>query len=194
MNYLAHLFVARGSAEFRAGALAGDFVRGVLPPEASDEFTRGIRQHRSVDAFTDSHPQVRKARQRLPQFRHLSRVIVDVFFDHYLASGWSRWSPQESLRDFATRAYGDLLSQLERMPAEMRLIVQRMSTGDWLTSYGEQAAVRRALSGISVRLSRPRDLAIAADVLGTPVGEELRADFELFFPEVLQFVRREKAS
>lgn len=187
MNYLAHLFLARGSAEFRTGALAGDFVRGILPSGEGDDFVRGIRQHREIDAFTDTHPVVREARHRIPQFRHLSRVIVDVFFDHFLATSWRMWSPDEDLATFATRTYGDLQTQRDRMPAEMRLVAERMIAGDWLTSYADPTSIRRALAGISVRLSRPVDLAIAADVLGTAAGERIREDFTIFFPEAIRF-------
>ena len=193
MNYLAHLFLARGTPEFRAGALAGDFLRGILPPEAGDGFLLGVRHHRAVDAFTDAHPDVATCRHRMPQFRHFSRVIVDVFFDHFLARTWKSWSPDEDLSGFAARTYGDLLSQIDRMPPEMRLVVHRMAAGDWLTTYGDKESIRRALAGISVRIRRPVDLAKAADILSTPLAETIEGDFRRFFPHVREYSERLKS-
>src|SRR5579885_1141988 len=78
MNYLAHLFLARDDAESLIGNLAGDFVKGPL----RDRFTPGIRdgimQHRHIDAFTDTHPQVAAFRRVLiPDHGHYARIISD---------------------------------------------------------------------------------------------------------------------
>jgi acyl carrier protein phosphodiesterase len=96
MNYLAHLFLAGPSAESLIGNLAGDFVKGAL---REDQYTpgirAGIRQHRAIDAFTDTHPEVAGFRRVLiPDHGHYSRVISDVFFDYFLANGWSRYSDE----------------------------------------------------------------------------------------------------
>lgn len=184
MNYLAHLFLAHGDAPFRAGALAGDFVRGILPADAADPFTSGIRHHRAMDSFTDCHPAVRQARHRFPAYRHYSRIIVDVFLDHMLALTWSRWSPREALPQFAARTYDELMSQRESMPFEMRLVVERMSAGDWLSGYARRESVRLALRGISVRIGRGVALETAVDYPEEVYGG-VREDFMSFFPEVI---------
>src|SRR5438094_5646041 len=56
MNYLAHLFLAGDTAELLIGNLAGDFVKGPLRDEFTPGIREGIRQHRRLDAFTDTHP------------------------------------------------------------------------------------------------------------------------------------------
>ncbi len=56
MNHLAHLFLAGDSAESLIGNLSGDFVKGILGDRFSPGIREGIAQHRSIDAFTDSHP------------------------------------------------------------------------------------------------------------------------------------------
>src|SRR2546428_5021455 len=94
VNYLAHLFLAGDSAESLIGNLAGDFVKG--PIRGSDAISEGIRQHRRVDAFTDTHPSVAAFRRVLiPEHGHYARVISDVFFDHFLATRWSTYTDED---------------------------------------------------------------------------------------------------
>ena len=48
---------------------------------------KGIKLHRKIDLFTDSHPISRELRAMLfDQYRHRSRVILDLFYDHFLAA------------------------------------------------------------------------------------------------------------
>ena len=56
MNYLAHLYLADDSPESIIGNLLGDFLKGQGTEGYSDEIKKGIRLHKSVDTYTDSHP------------------------------------------------------------------------------------------------------------------------------------------
>src|ERR1700737_2271995 len=95
MNYLAHLFLAGDTAESMIGNLAGDFVKGALHDRFPPAIAAGIRMHRQIDAFTDGHPEVAAFRRVLtPEIGHYSRVVSDVFFDHFLACDWSKYSSE----------------------------------------------------------------------------------------------------
>src|SRR2546425_4296517 len=121
VNYLAHLFLAHDSAESLIGNLAGDFVKGALRDQFTPGIREGIRQHRRIDAFTDTHPSVAAFRRVLiPEHGHYSRVISDVFFDHFLATNWSRYS-SESLQSFVERVF-DLIDGHE-LPGRLRIVV-----------------------------------------------------------------------
>lgn len=53
----------------------------------------GIRLHRHLDRFTDTHPALKAARQRISQVPlRFSGIVMDVMFDHYLACRWNRFS------------------------------------------------------------------------------------------------------
>src|SRR6266852_3492368 len=105
MNYLAHLFLAGDSPESLIGNLAGDFVKGPIRDQFTPGIREGIMQHRRIDSFTDRHPEVAAFRRVLiPDHGHYSRVISDVFFDHFLATSWSRYAV-ESLDDFLEHVY-----------------------------------------------------------------------------------------
>src|SRR5689334_7104563 len=105
MNFLAHLHLSGDNEEIKIGNFIADFVKG----KNYDDFPAGIRQgiiiHRHIDYFTDTHPVVSESKQRLYATYHkYAAVIVDIFYDHYLATRWEQYS-NISLVDFASEFY-----------------------------------------------------------------------------------------
>ncbi|HKO59449.1 MAG TPA: ACP phosphodiesterase [Thermoanaerobaculia bacterium] len=191
MNYLAHLFLARPTPESLLGNLAGDFVKGPLGDRFPPAIADGIRQHRRIDAFTDAHPQVAAFRRVLiPEHGHYARVIADVFFDHFLAVDFERWSP-EPLPSFVARVSAILDAQLDAMPPRLRTVWPRMRDQQWLLSYVDVDSIGMALFGISRRLTRHPDLARAARHLENETRPELERLFRAFFPDAIAFMKDE---
>jgi acyl carrier protein phosphodiesterase len=167
------------------GNLAGDFVKGPL----HDQFTPGIRdgimQHRRVDAFTDTHPQAAAFRRVLiPDHGHYARVISDIFFDHFLAFDFGRYSG-EPLEAFVRRVFAMMDGQPK--PGRLERVFDYIPS--WILSYREIDGVRQALRGISRRLSRRPRLDTAAHHLMTSRAE-LERRFHDFFPDVVAFARK----
>jgi len=122
VNYLAHLFLAGNTAESLIGNLAGDFVKGPLGDHFTPAIAEGIRNHRRVDAFTDSHPAVAAFRRVLvPEHGHYARVIADVFFDHFLVRNWNQYS-EESLTDFLARVFATIDPHLDLLPGRLAAV------------------------------------------------------------------------
>jgi acyl carrier protein phosphodiesterase len=186
MNYLAHLFLAPDTPASLLGNLAGDFVKG--PVRGDSEIERGIRMHRSIDAFTDTHPAVAAFRRVLiPEHGHYARIISDVFFDHFLACDFDRYS-SETLEGYVDRVFA-LIDPVEAA----RLIRVYPRLRGWILSYRDIDGIRRALGGLSHRLSRRPDLASATRHL-TDSRDELARRFHEFFPQVVAFARNEERS
>ncbi|MGA8809070.1 MAG: ACP phosphodiesterase [Thermoanaerobaculia bacterium] len=186
MNYLAHLLLAEQTAESLIGNLAGDFVKGRIGDDVPPGIAEGIRHHRRVDAFTDSHPSVAAFRRVLiAEHGHYARVIADVFFDHFLAIDFTRYAP-EPLDDFLTRVYATIDPHIDELPGRLRIVYPRMRDDGWLSSYRSVEGIRRALGGISHRLSRRPELAPAVRFLENPETRvELERLFHEFFPDVM---------
>jgi acyl carrier protein phosphodiesterase len=105
MNFLAHLYLADRRPDALLGSLMGDFVKGPLQGRFPPELTRALSQHRKVDAFTDAHPMVRVSRARMPPARRrFAGIMVDVFYDHFLALHWEDYADQP-LEAFAHEVY-----------------------------------------------------------------------------------------
>jgi len=148
----------------------------------------GIRLHRQIDVYTDSHPVVLQAKQRFPrERRRYAGILVDLFFDHCLAAYWHDYA-NEPLRDFTARVYQVLLEEAE-LPDKLALIAPRMAAQDWLGSYREFAVMEQVVAGMSRRLSRPEGLIGGVEEMEqfyTP----LLNDFREFYPQLQAFVQR----
>jgi acyl carrier protein phosphodiesterase len=190
MNYLAHMLLSDGSPEGLIGNLAGDFVRGVDVSSLSLPMQAGVLHHRAVDRFTDAHPVVRHSRERLPaHWRHYRGVLVDVFYDHFLARNFTDWSP-EPLDWFASRVYRALRANHESLPPRLKQAAPAMIEHDWLRAYAYPEGLKLVLQGMSRRARRPVALHDSVACLQEHYAA-FESDFRAFFPELVQFASRE---
>ena len=189
VNHLAHLLVARRTGTSYAGALLADALRHLEGERYPAAFLRGVRLHHAVDGFTDAHPAVARSRARLGKgARHYRGVLVDVYYDHCLALSWERYAP-ESLRTFADTAYDALESELARPGWPEAPWVRRMIAVDWLVHFRRPEGAREALRRMTWRTRRPELIEGALDGLRA-AHDGLRADFEAFFPALLEHVEQ----
>src|SRR5688572_426656 len=94
MNWLAHLLLSEPTPEFRIGNLLPDLLPASELQTLSPIFRRGVECHRRIDAFTDTHPVFRRSVARLvPPHRRFGGVLIDLFYDHFLATNWRQYSP-----------------------------------------------------------------------------------------------------
>ena len=86
MNFLAHAWLSFHDPDLLAGNMMADFVRGKQSQVFSPAVQQGIRLHRAIDAFTDQHPETRRASAYLREAcGRYSGVFMDVIYDHFLA-------------------------------------------------------------------------------------------------------------
>lgn len=191
MNYLAHMYLAGGSEESVVGNMLGDFVKGRIGDEFPVGIAEGIRTHRKIDAYTDSHARVLRSKRLIsPERRRFSGIIVDLAFDHMLAVNWGDYSALP-LGDFIERTYGILAANAGRIPPRPREILKVMIEEDWLGSYRELEGIGRALDRIAIRIERrfgrENSLPGAVEEISRNYNA-LEANFRAFFPELIAFV------
>ncbi len=115
MNFLAHIYLSFEDPQIRLGNFIGDAVKGRRYENYPDPVRKGILLHRAIDSFTDSHPTTRLSTRRLhPGYSHYSSVIVDIFYDHFLAANWDRYC-EVPLPAYTTSFYTLLEENLEWM-------------------------------------------------------------------------------
>lgn len=191
MNYLAHLYLAEDSDESILGNLLGDFVKGPLSNEYDPEIIKGIKTHRKVDLFTDSHKNFLACKRMISaKRRRFAGIIIDLTFDHFLAKNWSDYSTLE-LNGFIGNTYELLMRHRGILPEKLQSFLPRMIDEDWLGSYSELEGIGRTLDRISGRLKRRFDrentLAGAVEEIVSNY-ERLENNFYEFFPQVIAFV------
>lgn len=190
MNFLAHLYLSGPDEATMVGNFIGDFVKGRdLKAQFGEGIARGIELHRAIDEFTDRHPIVKQSKSRLwPTYRHYSAVIVDIFYDHYLAAGWSSYS-DEPLDRYAQRAYQLLAKHDPILPEQVRYMLGYMTRNNWLVGYTYVEGIRRALTGMSRRATFESKMEQAVEDLRKDYVN-FESDFKTFFPELSEFADR----
>ncbi|HET7775024.1 MAG TPA: ACP phosphodiesterase [Azospira sp.] len=202
MNFLAHAYLGGASAADRLGGFLGDFVKGPLaamPHGLPAEILAGVDLHRRLDSFAETHPAFCRSKARVsPERRRVAGIMVDLFYDHFLARDWPAWVEQAGeadfppvLEDFSADLYARAAGLGPALPPRLAGILPRMRADDWLASYREPDIIALALDRMSLRFSRPS----ARTALCGAGAELLRdyggfaADCRAFLPDAQAFVR-----
>lgn len=191
MNWLAHVFLSEHDVDFRLGNLLADLVRGEERAGMSAGFLRGARCHKAIDSFTDAHALVRRSRLRLgAQYRRFSGVLVDVFYDYFLATRWSEYS-SVPLAAFTADFYLAARNRRMQLPRDAQATLDRIIQHDLLGQYAHIEGVESSLRRLSTYLSArwKRDFALGASISVLREQEsDLAEDFAAFFPQLRHFV------
>lgn len=184
MNYLAHLYFSDLTPDSCVGQLLPDCMPPArLPASASDELRRHAALHQHIDRFTDHHPAVLALRRQFePPYRRFAGVLIDVFFDHYLARHWACHADLP-LPDFAQQVYGALGHYNGPENDRLRGLRLALIQHQWLPGYGTRTGMDRALCNLDRRSRFNTPLATAVNLLDTH-GSRIEDTFEQFFPEL----------
>jgi acyl carrier protein phosphodiesterase len=189
MNFLAHLYLSGDSEELMIGNFIADFVKGKPSEQLPEKIAKGIALHRLIDTFTDTHPVVKQSIKRLqPAYHKYAGVIVDIFYDHFLARNWSAFS-QESLSAFALKAYTLMNRHKAILPVTMHEMFYFMQQQNWLVSYAKMEGVARVLHGMARRTTFLSNMELAIHDLEKDYIE-YGTEFLAYFPLAIEFVEQ----
>jgi acyl carrier protein phosphodiesterase len=135
MNFLAHIYLSGDNDSIKIGNFMADSIRGHSYDVYPEEIQKGILLHRSIDSFTDMHPIYRQSKHRLHEkYGHYSGVIMDIFYDHFLAKNWNTYS-DEKLEDYTDNFYQLLKDNYDVLTEKVKGIIPYMFARNWLVSY-----------------------------------------------------------
>lgn len=185
LNLLAHLHLSENCSPdtLTANVLADylgryDPVRN-MPEKMAGRLMPGVRMHREIDRYTDSHPVVAKARRLISQERRLlSGIIIDIAFDYYLTRHWEKFS-DEPIETTISRGYATMsMVASTGLSQTTQRIVSHMRALDWLTVYG-------TLEGQALTFQRVSRMSDAVSGLVGAEEEVVKqdADFDKLFLE-----------
>jgi acyl carrier protein phosphodiesterase len=183
MNFLAHAYLSFNDPQLLVGNMISDFVKGRSQYSYPPRVQAGIRLHRSIDAFTDAHPATREAQEVFRmQYRLYSGPIVDIIYDHYLATDENVFGGN-ALEPFTLRVYEMLEQQRAHLPLSFLTIFPYMRSQNWLLHYAERAGIERSLQGLVRRATYMNDHTAAYALFHTHY-DHLRACYLRFFQDV----------
>lgn len=170
------------------GNFIADFVKGRKKFDYPDGIRKGIELHRQIDDYTDHHPITSLSKDRLrPKYSKYSGVIVDIYYDHFLAHNFSRYS-EIPLVEYSAQTYKVLNEYSEFLPEGVHYFLPFMIERNWLLNYASIEGIGRALSGLSKRVSFENKM----DESVADLREHYQAfenEFNLFFPELITFAQ-----
>lgn len=188
MNYLAHLYLSADRPLLAIGNFIADHVKGSMADQYDGEVRDGIRLHRMIDEFTDSHPIVEKSKARLrPDFRKYAPVIVDLYYDHFLARDWEMFH-HRPLPDYAAEMYALLRQNEHILPHRTIHMLGYMEPQNWLVKYASVEGLQRALTGLARRTTFPSNMENAHLFLQDNY-QFFEQEFNDFFPDLRSFVQ-----
>lgn len=165
----------------------GDFVKGSNFNHLPEMVAKGIILHREIDSYTDSHPVVMQSKDKLREkYRHYSGVIVDMYYDHFLAVNFEDYS-SKTLHEFAESKYRLLENHWDLIPPKGQNMLPYMIRGDWLTNYAKKEGIHRSLTGLSRRTKFKSNLEMAIQEL-TAHYHDFETEFRLFFDEIQRHI------
>lgn len=187
MNYLAHIFLSGNNEQLMIGNFIADSVKGENWKTYEEEIQKGILLHRAIDTFTDTHEIVKESKKRLwSRYRHYNAVIVDIYYDHFLAKNWKEYHPL-NLSDFVERTYINLKENEEILPEQTKLFFKYMVEHNWLYNYQFIEGIKKVMGGMSRRTSFDSGMENSTEEL-VEFYDEFEGDFKSFFPLLKKFV------
>lgn len=186
MNFLAHIYLSFGNDEITIGNFIADSIRGNKYGHLPEGVQKGVVLHRAIDTFTDAHPTVRKSTKRLHEnYSHYSRVIVDIFYDHFLAVNWAQYS-QIPLAIFVDRFYDLLEANFTILPEGTQRMMPYMIADNWLLNYAKMQGIAKVLNGMNRRAQHKSNMDLAITDLEA-YYLEFQTEFYSFFDELIIF-------
>jgi len=193
MNFLAHIYLSFEDDEITIGNFIADSIRGNKFKHLPDRVQKGILLHREIDTYTDAHPIARLSSKRLHQnYSHYSRVIVDIFYDHFLAKNWQQYS-DTPLGIFADKFYDLLEDNFTILPDGTKRMIPYMISDNWLLNYAQMDGIGRVLNGMNRRTNNKSKMNYAIIDLEKNY-EAFEVEFTAFFNELISFSKKKYIS
>ncbi|APQ19101.1 acyl carrier protein phosphodiesterase [Maribacter hydrothermalis] len=186
MNFLAHIYLSFNDKEITIGNFIADSIRGNKYNHLPIKVQKGIKLHRHIDTYTDSHPIPKISSKRLhANYSHYSRVIVDIYYDHFLAKNWTKYS-DIPLDVFVDDFYDLLEDNYDILPDGIKRMMPYMISDNWIFNYSKMDGIANVLNGMNRRTKNKSKMNFAILDLEEHY-DAFEAEFTEFFKELITY-------
>ena len=187
MNYLAHAYLSMNKPGILTGNMISDFVKGKKIFDYPSIILKGIRLHRSIDAFTDSHPATKEINRFFhPHYRLYAAAFTDIVYDFFLANDHNEFPDPGKLKNFSAVVYNELEKDKTWMPDQFRRIFPFMKSQDWLYNYRHDEGMQKSFLGLA-RRAKYIDETETAFKIFMYHKEKIKPYYDQFFPALKQY-------
>lgn len=192
MNFLAHIYLSGNNDLIKIGNFIADGIRGHDYEQFPIDVQKGILIHRAIDTFTDAHPIFRQSKHRLHEaYGHYSGVITDIFYDHFLAKNWAKYS-DEKLEEYTERFYQSLRNNYDWLNSKTQAMMPSMIGRNWLVSYATIEGIGMILFQMDHRTKNRVSMQNAVNEL-QEYYTDFETEFTTFFEELRAHVQQKMA-
>lgn len=183
MNFLAHAHLSQDNEDIIFGNFIADSIKGKSYLKFRQDIISGILLHRNIDTFTDRHPIVKHSKSIVREnFGKYSGIVVDIYYDHFLARNWEFYHNEELAR-YSTKVYLILAKRFLLLPGRVRRILPFMIGQNWLTGYANLNDLKRVFKGMDWRTNNVSGMGNAVEILKENY-DLLYSDFKEFYGEL----------
>lgn len=191
MNFLAHIYLSGDDDLVKLGNFMADGIHGKAE-NFPVRVQKGIMLHRAIDSFTDAHPVFRQGTKRLhPVYHHYAGVIMDIFYDHFLAKNWVKYH-SVPLQEYTASFYRILENNYDILTDRTKGMMPHMISHNWLGSYATIEGIGRILTQMDHRTQNKSGMKNSVNQL-QEYYEVFEAEFTDFFDELRKFVKEKSA-
>lgn len=183
MNYLAHSFLSRRVPGLVIGNFIADHVGNNFREYPAD-IIEGVKLHRSIDSFTDSHEKFRESKRVFYDgYEKYSGILIDIYFDHLLARNFSRYSAVP-LEEYTKEIYAIYELHRKLLPQSSLRFLEYVLKNNIYNAYATEAGIERVLYHLSHRISH--GVLLNHSLALFHKNEKLLTDnFEIFFNDAM---------
>ena len=187
MNYLAHAYLSFDKPDILAGNMISDYIKGKKQFDYPPAVQKGIKLHRAIDHFTDTHAATQELKSFFrPQYRLYSGAFADVVYDHFLANDTHEFSSEMELKSFAAGTYQTLEAYTGLFPLPFQKMFPYMKAYDWLYNYRYTWGIEKSLGGVVRRSVYLTESAIAFKIFNDHYAA-MQACYHTFFPDLKKY-------
>ncbi|MBA3683089.1 MAG: DUF479 domain-containing protein [Bacteroidetes bacterium] len=185
MNYLAHAFLSNNNTDLLIGNFIADHLRGNDFKDYKPEVIEGIYLHRRIDTFTDAHPNFKLAKRIFYDgYERYSGILIDIYFDHFLAKNFSNYS-SVPLKEFCNTVYKIYTENQSLLPKSSSNFLDYVLKNNIYYEYSSLEGIERVLFHLSHRIKHQVMLNESV-MLFKKHEKELEENFDLFFKDAVK--------
>ncbi|MDA8595991.1 acyl carrier protein phosphodiesterase [Flavobacteriaceae bacterium] len=186
MNFLAHIYLSEELNDLSIGNFIADSIKGSQFQYLPEQIQKGIIMHRAIDTYTDQHHIHKRSRKRLDdKYGHYKGVIIDIFYDHFLAKHWLKYH-QTPLAEFSQEFYQLLERRNDVLPEKILHLMNYMIPQNWLYNYQFFDGLQQVMNGMNRRTKGKSKMDESIVDLKSHYVE-LEQDFFEFFENLITF-------
>lgn len=194
MNYFAHAFLSKGMPGILTGNMISDFVKGSTQYHFSKDIQQGIRLHRQIDSFTDTHEATGFIKNLFrPHYRLYAGAFTDVVYDFFLSNDGGIFEGEDAIESVSRITIEELEQNKMVLPISFLPVFESMKKHNWLAHFRHTWAIERSFLNLKRRALHINETETAFDIFLTRQSEMKKA-YDRFFPDLEKFCSEQLSS